>query len=386
MKTLRFLLVPALVCFLFGGWAVSLDARALIGGRGIPVVSDPKDLNLVNMKGISDYLYADLKNKSDFSLIRRIAVDAKGRQYGIPNPRKSSLHIGYVISRGSSQNSSAILVAIGDFKYKNVRASLEKDYQEYMDRTKGTPSVSERTIHGISFTCFGYSERPYEVCIGQIKEKKAVISGAIPRGDDSCLEETLKVVLGETPLNESLPREIDAESTFSLTSRELERVVTFNRPKGNLRAKFAAGMKSLAQKLGIPHSDDETVPLEERIRGQLSKSEKISMKYHWDIDKNNESAYSVNYVCDMKDSESAEVLKNLVSEQIVRVSEITPHDGDKESIGKLTVSSNGNEVTLGLLLDTPEAQFKYLSLLSSQVFRYKSLMGYLDRYGQSAQK
>jgi len=360
------------------------QARTLIGGRGIPVVSDPKDLNLVNLKPISEYLYSDLKNKGEFGVIRRTALNMKAGQYGVPDPRHKMLFGGMVIGRGSSGNASTILVMMGDLKFKDIRGALEKDYREYMETTRGTPKISNTDVGGVNFETFSYAERPYDVCVAQLKDKKTIVVASVPKEDLKLLEDTVRVVQGQEALNETEPTDIEAETTLSLTQRELERLVKFNRPKGNLRGQFAKGMKSIAQKLGIPHSDDETVPLDERIRGQLALSKQISAKYKWDVDSSKASAYSVQYTIQMKDKETAEVLRGLISEQIVRLSETVQHTGDKDSYGRLTVSANDAEVQVNFLLDSPEAQYQHTSLLLSQVLRYRSVFSFLDRNGQSA--
>ncbi len=383
----RRLSVPALcltILALLTALPGAAAARALTGGRGIPVVAEPRDLNLVNLRPLSDYLYADLKNKGDFGMIRRAALDVKARQAGVPNPRKKSLHAGMVIKRGSSGHSSAILVAVGDFTFKDLRASMEKDYREYLAQTRGTGTVTDQEIAGLSFTKFPYTERPYEVDIAQVPGRSAYLIAAVPAGDYSVLEETVAVVRGEEKLNETLPTAVEAQTTFQLTGREIERLVKFNRPKGALRQKFAKGMRTLAQKLGIPHSDDETVPLEERIRGQLAQSREITVKYAWDTDARGASAYTVNYVVQAKDEAAAETLRELIAEQITRLAEQTTRANDRESLGRLTVSASGNEVNVGFLLDSPEAQYDHASLLLSQVFRYRNIMSFLDRHGQEA--
>ncbi|MBF0408024.1 MAG: hypothetical protein HQM10_11755 [Candidatus Riflebacteria bacterium] len=359
------------------------DCRDLSGGRGIPVVSDAKDLNLVNFKNMSDFLYSDLKEKGSFGPVRRLALDIKAKQMGIPNPRKSTLHGGCVISKGQSNNSSAILVIAGDLTFKDLKSVIEKDYKEYMSENNGKPEITEDEVGGHKFSKYAYSERPYEVCLAQIPEKKLLVIGAIPKSDYSVLENTLSVLNGEEKLNEKTPDSVQAETVFTLTKREIERIAKFNRPRGQLRKIAANGIKSLAQKLGIPHSDDESVPLEERIRGQIALSEQISIKYNWDVDPQNTSAYDIIYTVKTKSSENAEVLKGLLAEQITRLSEKSPWEAEKESLGKLTVSAKDQDVQVSFLLDTPEAQYQHLSLLLGQVFQYRSLLSYLDRNGSS---
>jgi len=358
------------------------EARTLIGGRGIPVVSDPRDLNLVNLKNLSEFLYSDLKEKGEFGFVRRVAVGVKAKQLGIPNPRKKILHAGFVVGKGDSGHSSAILVMTGDIKFKNIRAALEKDYREYMEVNKGTANIGQKEVAGIVFDTFAYSEQPYETCIAQIQDKKAIIIGAIRKDDTKLLEETVKVVLGQEPLNEAEPSEIDAETTFTLTQRERERLVRFNQPKGQLRAKFAKDMHTLARKLGIPSSDDETVPLDQRIRGQIGLSNQISVKYHWDVDSRKAAAYSVQYDISMPDRDKAEKLRDLIAEQIVRLAESARNPGERESLGRLTVATNENKVQVQFLLDSPEAQFQHTSLVLGQALRYKSLFSFIHRLGQ----
>lgn len=380
----RFYLVMAILLSCVALFPASSDARSLTGGRGVPVVSDPKDLSLVDMTPMSKYLYADLKNKGDFGLVRRVAIDIKAKQIGIPNPRKSPMHVGLVVNKGQSGFSSALLVVVGEFKFKDLRAAMDKDYQEYMQVNKATGSVSEGEVAGTRFTKYSYSERPYEACIVQLKEQKAIVVGSVPKGDYSILEETIKVVKGEEALSNAAPRDIDAQTTFKLTGREIERLVVFNRPKGKLRTKVAAGLKNLAQKLGIPQSHDETVPLEERIRGLLAQSDSMTAKYHWDRDQKNVSAYTVSYIVGMKNADQAEGLKELISEQLVRLSEKTTRDDERDSVGRLTVNTDGNAVNMAFILDSPEAQYQHLSLILSQGFRYRNVISFLDRHGQGA--
>ncbi|MBF0546525.1 MAG: hypothetical protein HQM08_18915 [Candidatus Riflebacteria bacterium] len=377
--TILFVLVMALFC----ACVQQADARALTGGRGIPIVSDPKDLNLVNLKNLSDFLYSDLKEKGTFGPIRRFALDVKAKQMGIPNPRKAQFHAGWVVDKGHSGNSTAILVICGDLTFKDIKSTIDKDYNEYMSRNNGTPAISEDEVKGMKITKYGYSERPYEVCLLQIPEKKSIILGAIPKGDYSVLEPTIEVVKGDEKLNEKVPDNVEVETTFSLTKREIERIVKFNKPRGELRKKVADGMKSLAQKLGIPHSDDETVPLEERIRGQLALSDAVTVKYKWDTDSKKAAAYDMAYTIKTKSPEAAETLKGLLTEQITRLSEKSPWDKEKESIGRITVNSNDQEVCATFLLDTPEAQYQHMSLVMGQVFQYQTLMTFLDRNGSA---
>lgn len=361
-----------------------LEARTLTGGRGIPVVSDPKDLNLLNLKNMSEYLYNDLKSKGDFGIIRRTAVAIKAKQIGIPNPRKKILFGGAVIGKGSGNNSSAILVLMGDLQYKEIKESIEKDYREYMEVNRGSASVQQEDINGVMFEKFGYSERPYETCIGQVKDRKTIILAAVPKDDHRMLEETIKVVLGQETLNEAEPGEVETETTFVMTQRERERLVNFNKSKGGLRSKFAKGMKTLAQKLGIPQSDDATVPLDERIRGLIGISKQVSIKYKWDVDSNKAAAYTINYSIAMPSPETAEALRGLIAEQIVRLSETADHSGDRDSLGRLTVSTAENNVEMNFLLDSPESQFQHTSLLLSQGMHYKSIFSFLDRDGGNA--
>ena len=365
--------------------AVTASARSLIGGRGIPVVSEPKDLNLVNLRPVSNYMYADLKNKGDFGLVRRVALGVKARQMGIPNPRKNSMHAGMVIKSGASGHSSAVLVAVGDFKFKDVKDAMNKDYNEYMAQTRGTPAISEIEIAGLQFTKYSYGERPNEVCLAQVPKQSAWILATVPKGDFSVLDETIAVLKGEDKLNDAVPTNVEWQTTFQFSKREIERLVKFNRPKSALRAKFVSGMKTLARKLGIPQSDDRTVPLEERIRGQLAQSREVTMKYNWDIDARKASSYQIQCSIKAKDDRSADALKELISEQIVRLAELNNRSTDSESMGRLTVAASGDEVNLGFLLDTPEAQYEHVSLLLSQVFRYKNVMSFLDRHGQETE-
>jgi|GEM_PF-2704768 len=373
--------------------AMPLGARTLTGGRGIPVVSDPKDLNLVDMKNLSDYLYTDLKNKGDFGLIRRVALGIKAKELGIPNPRKNPLYAGFVINKGSSGNSSAILVAYGDLKFKDIRDAVEKDYREYMATNKGVPVVSEGDIGGMNFTKFAYSERPYEVCVGQLPGKKIVLWGAVPQGDYSTLEETIRVAKGEEKLNDNLPSEIEAQTSLNITKRESERLANFNRSKGGLRAKFVNGMKGISQQLGLENSETsgseaktalDSVSLEAKVRLMLATSEAINVKYHWDLDNKKAAAYNVSYTISMKDPGEAENLRSLISEQVTRLSEKSPRETEKNALGLLTVNDNGSDVNLNFTLDTPEAQFEHISLLVSQLGRYKNMTSFLDRLGIGA--
>ncbi|NLI78883.1 MAG: hypothetical protein GX442_20880 [Candidatus Riflebacteria bacterium] len=374
------LTVVTLVTLLSGAAA----ARSLTGGRGIPVVAEPRDLNLVNLRPLTEYLYADLKNKGDFGRVRRLALDLKARQVGVPDPRKKNLHAGMVIKRGSSGHTSAILVAVGDFTFKDLRASIEKDYRDYLAQTRGTGSVSDHEVAGLTFTRFPYTERPFEVNIAQLPGQSAYLVAAVPKGDYGVLEETVAVVRGEEKLNEAVPTSVEAETSFQLTPREVERLVKFNRPRSALRQKFAKGMRTVAQKLGIPQSDDETVPLAERLRGQLAQCRSVTVKYAWDTDARGASAYTVNYVIQARDEAAADTLRELISEQITRLTEQSSRANDTESLGRLTVSGSGTEVTMGFLLDSPEAQYDHTSLLLSQVFRFRNLVSLIDGPGREA--
>lgn len=381
MLKFRFLGLVLVVALCLAG-AQAVSARSLTGSRGIPVVNDPKDLSLVDLKPLSNFLYSDLKKKGSFGLIRRKALEYKADKAGIPNPRKKAFHAGCVIEKSSVGN-SAILVLAGDLEFKNVRAAIEKDYREYMSRNRGTPNITEDEMNGLPVVKFGYADRPYEVCVLQIPDRKVIVVGSVPKSDYGLLESTLDVVCGKEKLNEQLVDSAKAESTVTLSPQEIERLVIFNRPRGKLRKTFAAGMKSMAKKLGIPHSEDEAVPLEERIRGQLALSTDVTAQYKWDCDANKQAAYEISYRIQAKSEEAAQALKGLISEQITRLAEKSPWEGESESLGRLTVQGDGNTVRLNFLLDTPEAQYQHMSLLLGQMFQYKSATSFLDRFGSA---
>jgi hypothetical protein len=377
----RFVVLFVLLSILPAALATQAATRTLIGGRGIPVVSDPRDLSLINLKPLSEYLYADLKNKGDFNFVRRSALNLKADSMGIPDPRKKILHGGAVIARGPSGNLTTAVVLLGDLKFKNFKDALEKDYRDYMKTTNGTPAVSQQEIGGVTFDTFAYAERPYTMVVGQFKDNKALIVASIPQEDTRILEDTIQVLTGAENLAESRPTEVAAETTVTLSAREMERLITFNRPQGTLRQTFSKGMKNLSKKLGIPQSQDETVPLDERIRGQLSQSRTIQVTYRWDVDSSKASAYTIRYAITMKSPEQAEVLRGLVADQVVRLTEAAQHTGDRESLGKLSVAATDAEVNVSFLLDTPESQFQHVSLLLSQVLHYRSVFSLLD-HGQ----
>ncbi|MBF0501109.1 MAG: hypothetical protein HQM09_13300 [Candidatus Riflebacteria bacterium] len=361
----------------------SAAARTLTDGKGIPVVSNPKDLSLVDLKPFNAYMKADLKNKGDFGTLRRLAVAYKAKRLGIPDTRTQSLHVGAVITRGSGELSSGILVMLGDIQYDKLVAESDRDFQEYQKVNGGNAQTGQREIDGVTFKTFDYIERPYTVYVGNMPQQHCVLFASIPRQDQSVLEETIKVLKGEEKLNEEVPAEVDAQTTFKFTPREIERMVKFNRPSGGLRAKVSGGMKTLAEKLGIPHSDDKTVPLESRIRGQIAQCESMTAKYHWEREAKKASAYTVTYQVRMKNAEAAEQLRELISEQVVRLSEQSTREDEKESLGKLTVQASGEDVSLTFLLDSPEAQYEHVSLLMSQTLRYRNLTSFLDRYGSA---
>ncbi|MFZ2959617.1 MAG: hypothetical protein WA705_22250 [Candidatus Ozemobacteraceae bacterium] len=357
------------------------EGRTLTDGKGIPVVSSPKDLNLVDLKPLAAYMKADLKNKGDLGPIRSLALNYKANRLGIPDPKAERLFAGMVITRGTSGLTSNILVLQGDIQEKKFLAEFERDFQEYRKLYGGQAQAGQREIEGVTFNTFEYAERPYTVCVGSLPQKKLVVWASIPRQDQTVLEETLNVLQGKEKLNEEIPAEIDAQTTFQLTPREIERMVKFNRPKGGLREKVAGGMKTLAGKLGIPHSDDQTVPLEERIRGQISLSESLTTKFHWEREAKKASAYTVTYLIHMKSSEAADRLRELFSEQVTRLSERSPRNDEKESLGRITIQASGQDVTFSFLLDSPEAQYEHVSLLLAQTLRYRNFTSFLDRYG-----
>jgi len=376
-------LVVVALCVL--ALAPAVEARTLTDSRGVPIVSDPRDLSLVPLKPLSDYLYADLKNKGDFGPIRRLALDYKARQVGVPNPRKTELYLGTVISKGPSGNSSAVVVMLGDLKEKDLRATVEKDYREYMAQMQSQPQVSEEELAGVTVTRFTFAERPYDVCLATVPApRKALLWASIPRGDTSVLEDTIKVVKGEEKLNDAIPSEVEARTTFTLTGREIENLHRFNKPKGQLRETFAKGMKKVSASLGFPQDEKQVMPLEEKIRHVVARSEFVDLRYRWDVDRNKAAAYQMRYTVAMKSPEEAEQLRTLVAEQMVRMGERSTRDDEHDVLGRVTVNADGKDVTLDFTLDTPEAQYQHISFLVSQLFRYRNVMGFLDRHGQAA--
>lgn len=379
MKRLLQLTLVGALCL--AGMGMPCEARSLTDGKGIPVVSNPKDLSLVDLKPLALYMEADLKNKGDFGPVRHFAMDYKAKRLGLPDPKTQVFRGGAVITRGSSGKSSAVIVVYGDINGQKLMSEFGKDFLEY-GKTRGNQAkTGQREIGGITFNTFDFSERPYVVCLGNLPKEKCFVMASIPRDDAGVVEETLKVLKGEEKLNEELPAEVDADTTVEFTPREIEQLVKFNRPSGGLRAKVATGMKTLAGKLGIPHSDDETVPLEERIRGQIAQCESITTKYHWDRAPRHASAYGVTYQIRTKTPEAAQQMRELISEQVVRMSERSTREDEKEALGKITVQASDNVVTFVFLLDSPEAQYQHVSLLLSQMMRYKNLTSFLDRYG-----
>ena len=359
-------------------------ARTLTDGKGIPIVASPKDLSLVDLAPLLTYLEADLKNKGDFGAVRHFAMDYKAKRLGLADPKTQTFRGGAVITRGSNGRASTVIVLHGDFDGRKLIAEFGRDFQEYRKLRSSNAQPGQREIGGLTFNTFPYAERPYTVCLGHLPREKCVLIASIPSDDPGAIEETLKVLKGEEKLNAELPTEVDVETTLELTPREIEQLVRFNAPAGGLRAKVATGMKTLAGKLGIPHSDDETVPLEERIRGQIAQSGSVTAKYHWDRAPRHSSAYGITYQIAAKSPEAAQQLRELLSEQIVRLTEQSGRNDEKEALGRITVQASGNEVNFTFLLDSPEAQYEHVSLLLAQTLRYKNLTSFLDRYGSGS--
>lgn len=376
------ILVLAVICV----GATPLAARPLIGGHGIPVVAEPRDLSLVNLKPLSSWLYQDLKAKGAFGPIRRAALAIKGRQIGLPDTRKSELDAGLVIKRGSSNHSSAVLVLAGDLQARNFQAVLEKDYREYMQQTGGTAKIGSTEVEGVPLQTFAYAERPYDVLVGALPKEKMLVWAAVPRDDHDVLAETLQVLQGRVPLSETLPRRVEAETTFTLTPREVQRLVAFNAPKGKLRQTLATAMKNLSAALSTAHSEQDTLPLELRIRQALSQSDSIKVDYTYDLNERGPSTYRVDYVLHMKSPEAAKALQELAHEQVVRLGENIDHAGETEALGRIAVDCSDRDVTLGFQLDSAAAQYNHTSLLLHQMFRYQNVLGFLDRLGQPAAK
>ena len=119
------------------GFGMTCEARTLTDGKGIPVVSNPKDLSLVDLKPLATYMEADLKNKGDFGPVRHFAMDFKAKRLGLPDPKTQVFRGGAVITRGSSGKSSAVFVVYGDVNGQKLMSEFGRDFQEY-HKTRGS--------------------------------------------------------------------------------------------------------------------------------------------------------------------------------------------------------------------------------------------------------
>ncbi|MBF0406153.1 MAG: hypothetical protein HQM10_02280 [Candidatus Riflebacteria bacterium] len=373
-------LLSFLVLVLFVSSAYS---RALVQGNGIPIVSDPKDLSLVDLAPLNEYLKSNLKEKGVLGTLRRLAFERKAVRLGFENPGSPKFHGGAVVARGSSGNSSVVVVLIGDLDYSKFISEYVRDFQEYRKVNKEEGKMGSIEIDGLRFNTFNYFDRPYFTCIGRLPKQNALIIASIPTDDLDILQNTLAVVKGSEQLNKALPSEVDVQTTFQLTNQEIQRLLRFNSSKNSLRTKAANGMAAISRRIGISNTEDPAIPLEEQIRRKIAQSSSVTTKYHWERNPKESSAYSVTYLIQMKSTSEADSLRELISEEITRISERSTKETEKESFGRLTVQASDCEVSLSFLLDSLEAQYEHISMLFSQALQYRNMTSFLDRYGSN---
>ncbi|MBI3892474.1 MAG: hypothetical protein HY303_13200, partial [Candidatus Wallbacteria bacterium] len=230
--------------------AAALSACSRLVAYDAFIVSDPKDLQLVDLSGSYKYVSDQLEQRRDLlTVLRRAAGHKIAKDWGLEEtPDKAKLSLGIVADASAGPLEIAVVVTGDRLDSGQVKARLLEKYGEHFGRHKKTLAATEATIDGEQATVLPNMDGKGEYVV--VPMGHTLLLGSTQPGHHDLLERTLKVVKDPSLRRAEPPASVCIVDKGSLTPQERQSAKDFfaKTTKGKIE-KFRGGFEKLYRSL-----------------------------------------------------------------------------------------------------------------------------------------
>ncbi|MBI4872984.1 MAG: hypothetical protein HY814_15630 [Candidatus Riflebacteria bacterium] len=343
------------------------------------VVSDPADLQLVDMSEAGRYVSEQFANKFDILTdLRRAAGRKMMKGWGLrKSPDKAKAKLGIVADTSTGPLEFVCVVTGEDVDCSLLRSRMVEKYGNHWRRHKRTPAVREETVGGEPATVLPYMDRKGELILAVVNGH--LLFASVLPGHFDLLERTMAVVKDPSLRKKAPPASVHLGYKGALSDDERNRVKEFfQRTVVGKVEKFRRGFEKLYQGLDAKEFDaKEFRSTNEKINDLYLKLIDWSADLQYNRGPNpKDDLYKVACSLRLPSDEDAQALKELLLEKILFYKENAAGKAGILAMDAVGLDASGPTVTIKAEIDSTEGAYNMFFAY------YAFLLGYsqADRY------